>query len=87
MGMPFPFEAVVVFGIMSVMLLLGMLLRASIKFLQKFLIPSCFIGGTLAVSYTHLDVYKRQPMEGGKTKNSRLPDISEQSMTDADGGW
>jgi ESS family glutamate:Na+ symporter len=51
MGMPFPFEAVVVFGIMSVMLLLGMLLRASIKFLQKFLIPSCFIGGTLGLIF------------------------------------
>ena len=49
MDTPFPFEAVLVFGVMAVMLLLGMLLRSSVKVLQKFLIPSCFIGGTLGL--------------------------------------
>ena len=49
METPFPFEPVLVFGIMAVVLLLGMLLRGSIRLLQKFLIPSCFIGGTLGL--------------------------------------
>ncbi len=49
MDTPFPFEPVLVFGIMAVMLLFGMLLRASVKFFQSFLLPSCFIGGTLGL--------------------------------------
>lgn len=49
METPFPFEPVLVFGIMAVVLLLGMLLRGSIRVLQKFLLPSCFIGGTLGL--------------------------------------
>ena len=34
---------------MAVMLLLGMLLRATVKVFQRYLIPSCFIGGTLGL--------------------------------------
>lgn len=49
METPFPFESVLVFAIVAVMLLLGMLLRASVKLFQKYLIPSCFIGGTLGL--------------------------------------
>ncbi len=49
MDTPFPFEPVLVFSAMAVMLLVGMLLRSSVKFFQKFLIPSCFIGGTLGL--------------------------------------
>ncbi|MFO7952525.1 MAG: sodium/glutamate symporter [Bacillota bacterium] len=49
METPFPFEPVLVFGFMAIMLLLGMLLRASIKFFQTFLIPSCFIGGIIGL--------------------------------------
>lgn len=49
METPFPFDAVVVFSVMSLMLLIGMLLRASVKFLQNYLIPSCFIGGALGL--------------------------------------
>ncbi|MGM0651973.1 MAG: sodium/glutamate symporter [Bacillota bacterium] len=45
MDTPFPFEPLLVFGFMAIMLLLGMLLRSTIKFFQTFLIPSCFIGG------------------------------------------
>ena len=49
MDTPFPFEPVLAFGIMAIMLLLGMLLRATVRFFQNFLIPSCFIGGTLGL--------------------------------------
>jgi glutamate:Na+ symporter, ESS family len=49
METPFPFEPLLLFGFMAIMLLVGMFLRASIKFFQKYLIPSCFIGGTLGL--------------------------------------
>ncbi len=49
MDTPFPFEPLLVFGFMAIMLLAGIFLRASIRFFQKFLIPSCFLGGTLGL--------------------------------------
>ena len=49
METPFPFEPLLLFGFMAIMLLAGMFLRASVKFFQKFLIPSCFIGGALGL--------------------------------------
>ena len=49
MDTPFPFEPLLVFGFMAIMLLLGMFLRSSIKFFQSFLIPSCFIGGVIGL--------------------------------------
>jgi ESS family glutamate:Na+ symporter len=56
MDTPFPFEAVLVFGIMGVMLLFGVFLRARVKFFQGFLIPSCFIGGVLGLILLSLGV-------------------------------
>jgi len=47
MPIPFPFEFMVLFGILAIMLLIGVLLRAKFSFFQKFLIPSCLIGGLL----------------------------------------
>ena len=49
MDTPFPFEPLLLFGFMAIMLLVGMFLRASIKLFQRYLIPSCFIGGTLGL--------------------------------------
>lgn len=49
MNTPFPFEPVLVFGYMAIMLLVGMLLRSSVKFFQNYLIPSCFIGGMIGL--------------------------------------
>lgn len=49
METPFPFEPLLVFGFMAIMLLLGIFLRSSIPFFQKFLIPSCFIGGAVGL--------------------------------------
>jgi ESS family glutamate:Na+ symporter len=49
MKIPFEFEPLLVFGWMSVMLLTGVLLRARIRFFQRYLIPSCLIGGVLGL--------------------------------------
>ncbi len=49
MDTPFPFEALLAFGTMSVFLILGIFLRAKIRFFQKFLIPSCLIGGAIGM--------------------------------------
>ena len=49
MQSPFPFESMLVFGCLAIMLLAGVLLRAKIAFLQRFLIPSCLIGGILGI--------------------------------------
>lgn len=61
MQSPFPFEAFLVFGTLSIMLLVGVLLRAWVPLLQKFLFPSCLIGGviglaTLSTGLVELDV-------------------------------
>ncbi|CAB1069443.1 Sodium/glutamate symporter [Olavius algarvensis Delta 1 endosymbiont] len=45
MTSPFPFESMLVFGWLASMLLIGVLLRARTPFFQKFLFPSCLIGG------------------------------------------
>jgi ESS family glutamate:Na+ symporter len=49
MQIPFPFEPFLVFGSMAIFLLIGIFLRAKIKFLQRFLFPSCLVGGTLGL--------------------------------------
>ena len=49
MTSPFPFEPLLIFGFLSIMLLLGVFLRAKIYFFQKFLFPSCLIGGVLGL--------------------------------------
>jgi ESS family glutamate:Na+ symporter len=49
MHTPFPFEALLIFGAMGVMLLVGVLLRATVPFFQRFLIPSSLIGGLLGL--------------------------------------
>ncbi|MBS3777687.1 MAG: hypothetical protein KGY50_00150 [Candidatus Thermoplasmatota archaeon] len=45
----FSFESILIISSLAVFLLLGVILRANIKFLQKFLIPSCLIGGLIAM--------------------------------------
>ena len=49
MQSPFPFESMLVFGCLAIMLLIGVLLRAKIAFFQRFLMPSCLIGGILGL--------------------------------------
>ena len=49
MTAPFPFESMLVFGWLASMLLIGVLLRARIPFFQRFLFPSCLIGGIIGL--------------------------------------
>ena len=49
MQIPFPFEPMLAFGSLAIMLLIGVLLRAKVNFFQRFLIPSCLIGGVLGL--------------------------------------
>jgi len=49
MQIPFPFESMLVFGSLAIMLLIGVLLRAKVYIFQRFLIPSCLIGGVLGL--------------------------------------
>lgn len=47
MNSPFPFDTLLIFSWLAMMLLAGVVLRASVKFFQYFLIPSCMIGGMI----------------------------------------
>lgn len=47
MNSPFPFDSLLVFGFLSILLLLGTLIRAKVSFIQKYLFPSCLIGGVI----------------------------------------
>ncbi|MBW1848562.1 MAG: hypothetical protein JRG81_03600 [Deltaproteobacteria bacterium] len=49
MSIPFPFESFLLFSYLAIMLLIGIFLRAKVKFFQNFLIPSCLIGGLLGL--------------------------------------
>lgn len=44
---PFPFDFALAFGFISVLLLIGTLCRATIPLVQRYLFPSCLIGGLL----------------------------------------
>lgn len=47
MQTPFSFELVISFGLLSLFLLVGLGVRARFSFFQRYLIPSCLIGGFL----------------------------------------
>ncbi|MBS3808810.1 MAG: hypothetical protein KGY38_01470 [Desulfobacterales bacterium] len=51
---PFPFEAVLMFGLFSILLLAGVLLRAWLGFLQKLLFPASLIGGLIGFALINL---------------------------------
>jgi len=53
MTSPFPFDGMLVFAFLSGLLLLGVLLRAKVGLLQKFLFPSCLIGGVFGLVLMH----------------------------------
>ena len=65
------------FAFMSLLLIVAQFLRAKVKFFQKFYIPASVLAGSMGlicgpqvlniipVSYTHLDVYKRQSWSRG----------------------
>jgi ESS family glutamate:Na+ symporter len=53
MTSPFPFESMLIFSFLSGLLLLGVVLRAKVTFLQKFLFPGCLIGGMVGLIACH----------------------------------
>jgi len=53
MNSPFPFDGMLVFAFLSGLLLLGVALRAKVGFLQKFLFPSCLVGGVFGLVLMH----------------------------------
>ena len=58
MTAPFPFESMLVFGWLASMLLIGVLLRARISFFQRFLFPSCLIGGIIGLILVNFRIIK-----------------------------
>lgn len=56
MQTPFPFEPMILFGSLSMMLLIGVLLRANVSLFQHFLIPSCLLGGILGLILLNLGI-------------------------------
>jgi len=61
MNTPFPFDSVLLFGFLAIMLLAGVLLRAGIPFFQRFLFPSCLIGGVLGLILVNTGVVRFSP--------------------------
>ena len=56
MTSPFPFDGMLVFAFLSGLLLLGVALRAKVGFLQKYLFPSCLVGGVIGLALMHTGV-------------------------------
>ena len=56
MNSPFPFDSMLVFAFLSFLLLVGVALRAKVGLLQKFLFPSCLVGGVLGLAIIHTGV-------------------------------
>lgn len=50
MSPPFPFQAVLLFGFFSILLLAGVALRAGLGFLQKMLFPASLIGAVIGLA-------------------------------------
>jgi len=61
MSTPFPFEAMLVFSFLSVMLLSGILVRAKVRLFQKFLFPGSLIGGLIGLILVNTHVVKLSP--------------------------
>ncbi|WP_372680347.1 hypothetical protein [Desulfosarcina sp.] len=56
MNTPFPFDGMLTFAFLSVLLLMGVGLRARVGFFQHFLVPSCLIGGVLGLVFMYTGV-------------------------------
>jgi ESS family glutamate:Na+ symporter len=57
MNTPFPFDGMLIFGFLSALLLAGVWLRARVAFFQRFLVPSCLIGGLLGLALMHVGLF------------------------------
>ncbi len=63
MTTPFPFEGLLLFGSLSIMLIIGVLLRAYVPILQRFLFPSCLIGGVVGLIILHVGLLDFAPTD------------------------
>ena len=94
MSPPYPFDTMLVFAFLSAMLLSGVVLRARTRLVQKFLFPSCLIGGVLGMALLHaglLDI-KVSAVEALAYHFFNLSFISvgltaSAATSDADKGW
>ncbi len=57
MAPPFPFEPLLIFGFLSLMLLFGVLLRAFVPFFQKYLFPASLIGGLVGLGVINIGFF------------------------------
>ncbi|MFH1980687.1 MAG: hypothetical protein ABIL58_02470 [Pseudomonadota bacterium] len=57
MSTPFPFDAMLIFAFFSALLLAGVALRAKVPLLQKYLFPSCLVGGVLGLVAIHTGIF------------------------------
>jgi ESS family glutamate:Na+ symporter len=53
----FSFESILIFAFLSCLLIVGVILRGTITYIQYFLIPSSIIGGILGLSILHITKY------------------------------
>ena len=51
---PYSFEPLIIFGFLSIMLLVGIALRTTIPLIQKYLFPSCLVGGMIGMVLLNL---------------------------------
>jgi ESS family glutamate:Na+ symporter len=56
MGPTFPFETMLVAAGLGVCMLIGVMLRARVGFFQRYLIPSCLIGGIVAMILRNAEI-------------------------------
>ncbi len=61
MQTPFPFNSMLLFGFLSIMLLAGIVLRARFSFFQRLLFPSCLIGGMLGLILVNAHLLRFSP--------------------------
>jgi ESS family glutamate:Na+ symporter len=52
----FPFDTILIVSSLAIFLLVGVILRVKIMFFQRFLIPSCLIGGLIVMILRNLDI-------------------------------
>ena len=61
MQTPFPFNSMLLFGFLSIMLLTGIILRARFRFFQRLLFPGCLIGGILGLILVNTHLLRFSP--------------------------
>ena len=61
MNTPFPFSVVLMFSFLSTMLIVGFLIRANLKIVQKYLFPSSLLGGLIGLAIVNFKPFHLDP--------------------------